>query len=100
MATAAEARGAEARSRLYRTRSRYNLGDVLLSDQFTTSVFGRYLMLARFNRPGLLPCTLGLAIVAGVTIGSLSPAVHAQQPRMANDGVYTDAPATGGRKLI
>ena len=56
-------------------------------------------MLARFNRPGLLPCTLGLAVAAGATIGSLLPAVHAQQVRTANDGVYTDAQATRGRAL-
>jgi mono/diheme cytochrome c family protein len=56
-------------------------------------------MLARFKRPGLLPCTLGLVVVAGATIGSLSPAVHAQQARTANDGVYTDAQATRGRAL-
>ena len=56
-------------------------------------------MLARFKRPGLLPCTLALAVVAGATIGSLLPAVHAQQPRTANDGVYTDAQATRGRTL-
>jgi mono/diheme cytochrome c family protein len=57
-------------------------------------------MLARFKRPGLLPCTLALAVVAGATIGSLLPAVHAQQPRTANDGVYTDAQATRGRTLF
>src|SRR6266852_7064128 len=56
-------------------------------------------MLARFKRPGLLRCTLGLAAVAAATIGSLSPAVHAQQARTANDGVYTDAQATRGRAL-
>src|SRR6266853_464319 len=56
-------------------------------------------MLARFNRRGLLPCTLGLAVVTGAAIGSLSPAVHAQQARTANDGVYTDAQATRGRAL-
>ena len=56
-------------------------------------------MLARFNRPGLLPCALCLAVVAGAAIGSLSPAMHAQQARTANDGVYTDAQATRGRGL-
>src|SRR6266853_70411 len=56
-------------------------------------------MLARFNRPGLLPCTLCLAVVAGAAIGSLSPAAHAQQARTATDGVYTDAQATRGRAL-
>src|SRR6266849_460705 len=56
-------------------------------------------MLARFNRPVLLRCALGLAAVACATLGSLSPAVHAQQPRTANDGVYTDAQATRGRAL-
>ena len=56
-------------------------------------------MLARFNRPGLLPCTLGLAVVACATLGSLLPAVHAQQPRTANDGVYTDAQAARGLAL-
>lgn len=56
-------------------------------------------MLARFNRPGLLPCILGLAAVVAAAIGSLSPAVHAQQPRTANDGVYTDAQAARGRTL-
>ncbi len=55
-------------------------------------------MLARFNRPGLLPCTLALA-VAGAAIGSLSPAVHAQQARTTNDGVYTDTQAARGRVL-
>ena len=56
-------------------------------------------MLARFNRPVLLPCTLGLAVLAGAAIGWLSPPVHAQPPRTANDGVYTDAQATRGRAL-
>jgi mono/diheme cytochrome c family protein len=54
-------------------------------------------MLARFKRPGLLPCTL--AVAAGATIGSLLPTAHAQQARTANDGVYTDAQATRGRAL-
>jgi mono/diheme cytochrome c family protein len=56
-------------------------------------------MLARFNRRGFLPCTLGLAIIAGATIGLLSRVVHAQSGRTANDGVYTDAQATRGRAL-
>jgi mono/diheme cytochrome c family protein len=43
-------------------------------------------MLARFNRPGLLLCMLGLTL-------------QAQQPRTANDGVYADAQATRGRAL-
>ena len=53
-------------------------------------------MLARLNRPGLLPCAL---ILAAATIGSLLPALHAQQARTANDSVYTDAQATRGRAL-
>src|SRR5579864_1671309 len=56
-------------------------------------------MLARFSRPGFLTCTLGLAAAAVAAIGWLSPAVHAQQTRTANDGVYTDAQATRGRAL-
>src|SRR5216684_4181931 len=56
-------------------------------------------MLARFNRPGHLPCALCLAVVAGAAIGSLSPAVHAQQARTANDGVYTESQAARGRAL-
>jgi mono/diheme cytochrome c family protein len=56
-------------------------------------------MLARFNRPGLWRCTLGLAAAAAAAIGSLSPSVYAQQARTANDGVYTDAQATRGRAL-
>ena len=56
-------------------------------------------MLARFNRPYLLPWMLGLAFVAAATIGSFSPAVHAQQAHTANDGVYTDAQAARGRAL-
>jgi S-disulfanyl-L-cysteine oxidoreductase SoxD len=56
-------------------------------------------MLKRFNRPGLLPCTLCLAVVAAAAIGALLPAAHAQQARKASDGVYTDAQATRGRAL-
>jgi mono/diheme cytochrome c family protein len=44
-------------------------------------------------------CTLGLAAVACATLVSIAPAVHAQQARTANDGVYTDAQATRGRAL-
>jgi mono/diheme cytochrome c family protein len=51
-------------------------------------------MFACFNRLGLWPCTLGLAAVA---IGS--PALHAQQARAVNDGIYSDAQATRGRVL-
>jgi S-disulfanyl-L-cysteine oxidoreductase SoxD len=46
------------------------------------------MMLARFNRSGLLPCTLALAVAA-----------FAQQPRTASAGVYTDAQASRGRVL-
>jgi len=58
-------------------------------------------MLARFNRLGLAHGTLGLAVLAGAgaTIGSFSTAVHAQQARTANDGVYTAAQAARGRAL-
>jgi mono/diheme cytochrome c family protein len=56
-------------------------------------------MLARFNRPGLFSSTVAVAVAAGATIGSLLPTVHAQQPRTASDGVYTDAQATRGRAL-
>jgi mono/diheme cytochrome c family protein len=42
---------------------------------------------------------LGLAAAACAALGSLSPAAHAQQPRTANDGVYTDAQATRGQAL-
>jgi mono/diheme cytochrome c family protein len=41
----------------------------------------------------------GLAAAACAALGSLSPAAHAQQPRTANDGVYTDAQATRGQAL-
>jgi mono/diheme cytochrome c family protein len=48
---------------------------------------------------GLLPRSLGLAVAAGVMLGSLAPVMHAQQTRTANDRVYTDAQATRGRTL-
>ena len=48
---------------------------------------------------GPLPRALGLAFAAGVMLESLAPVVHAQQPRTANDSVYTDAQAARGRAL-
>jgi len=56
-------------------------------------------MLACFNRRALLPCALGLGMVAVAALGSFGSAVHAQQARTANDGVYTDAQAARGRVL-
>lgn len=56
-------------------------------------------MLACFNRPGHLPWTLALIVVAGATIGSLSPAALAQPARTASNGVYSDAQARRGQML-
>jgi mono/diheme cytochrome c family protein len=51
-------------------------------------------MFSCFNRRGS-----SAALLACVLAGSFSPAVYAQQPRTAKDGVYTDAQATKGHTL-
>lgn len=53
----------------------------------------------RSNRFRSLLFALGLLGVAAVAIGPLSPVLHAQKARTANDAVYTAAQAMRGRTL-
>ena len=45
-------------------------------------------------------CALGVALGAGALIGPLEPAVHAQSPRTAEDGVYSAEQAKRGQALF